>query len=260
MSKPIRLALLGDPVAHSRSPRIQRAALEDAGLVGDYVAIRAGEDELEQALDDLRRGRLHGVNITMPLKGAAAARADVLTPLARRARSVNTLRARQGRIEAHSTDAEAFLEISGDKGLPDRATLLVIGSGGSARAALAALEGRETYISARDEAKARALEKEFDSAGIVPWGSVVAGALVINATPIGMNGEELHDGLVEMATGLIDLPYGQETTPAVVRARAIGIPHVDGVEFLTRQAAAAFEWWTGVPVNYEDLLAAARNV
>lgn len=256
----MRLALLGDPVAHSRSPAIHRAALAEAGLEGDYSAIRADQVVLTRVVDELRSGLIHGVNVTMPLKGAAAAIADELTPLARGSGSVNTLRARRDIVEAHSTDALAFREIFEEESrLEPGADVLVLGSGGSARAVLSAVEGRRVYIAARSAEKAEILSARFSAAGALPWGTAVSGATLINATPIGMGGEELPKGLLEAASGLVDLPYGAKPTPAVASARAAGLPHVDGIEFLARQAGLSFRWWTGVSVDLAVLVRAARN-
>lgn len=232
-------------------------------MEGEYETIRAGVTDLEGAVEELRRGGFAGLNVTMPLKGAAAALADRLTDLAERAASVNTLRARAGKVEAHSTDAVAFQELFTE---PDRfagdAPVLVLGSGGSARAALAALTtlGRDrVYVSARTEAKARRLA-EIYGARALAWGSESGGALLVNATPIGMEGEDLPPGVLESAIGLIDLPYASGRTPAFEEAVGAGIPCADGIEFLARQAAASFLWWTGEPVDFDVLVSAARNV
>lgn len=245
---------------HSRSPRIHETALSLAGLRGTYMAIRADETVLDRCLRELRSGDLDGINITMPLKKAAAQRADDLTALARVADSVNTLRWRDGRVEAHSTDAVAFREILDSPPFAGSRSILVLGSGGSARAALAAISDRPVYISARDPAKAEALAERSAGSGIVPWGATVADTIVINATPIGMQGEHLDEGVIEAAHGLIDLPYGDFPTPAAALIAGAGKPVVDGVEFLARQARASFEWWTGASVDCAALVAAARNV
>lgn len=261
MIEPVRLALLGDPVAHSRSPAIQRAALREAGIEGEYTAIRADVEMLQRALDQMRDGILTGINVTMPLKEPAFRFADELTPIARAAGSVNTVRCLSGSVEAHTTDAVAFREVLDDETLfePDL-PVLVLGSGGSARAALAALGERKVYISARSEGKAALLDREFGTAGFVSWGAGLAGALVVNATPLGMNGERLAEEILALAEGLIDLPYGAEETPAVRWASTAGLPVLDGIEFLARQARASFEWWTGETVDLESLIWAARNV
>lgn len=249
-----RFALVGDPVEHSLSPLIQEAALELAGLSGEYRAITADFQVLDEVLDDLRSGRLNGVNVTMPLKLAALERSDRLTDLATRSGSVNTLRARGPLIEAHSTDAAAFELILAR--MPGVERILVLGAGGSARAALGAWGAREgAYITARDTSKAAALEV----GSVVPWSRPVDGALVINATPLGMRGEELPSGILDSAVGLIDLPYASGMTPAVARARRGRVPVIDGIEFLAIQAAASFEWWTGVAVDSARLALIARN-
>lgn len=261
MADPVRFALLGDPVAHSRSPAIQRAALRESGLEGDYTAVRADVDVLEETIERLRDGELTGVNITMPLKEPAYRLADELTSVAQIAGSVNSLRSRQRIVEAHTTDAIAFEEILEDRArIPHDAPVLVLGSGGTARALLSVSGSRDVYISARSGEKAAALRSEFRAAGVVRWGTGMSGAVVVNATPIGMAGEPLSEDITQGAVALVDLPYGLQDTPAVRRASRSGLAVVDGVEFLARQARAAFEWWTGELVDLEPLIEAARNV
>ncbi len=260
MHEPIRLALLGDPVAHSRSPAIHAKALELTGLRGEYRAIRADESILEQAVEDLRHGALTGLNITMPLKAAAGALADDLTSPARASGSVNTLRGVGGLVEAHSTDAIAFEELFDDERFPEKAPLLVLGSGSTARAALATIRSRPAYVSARSSRNSENLVARYGLSGAIPWGEGIAGSLVVNATPLGMNRESLPGSVVAAAVGLIDLPYAAQPTHAAAGARATALPLVDGVEFLARQARASFSWWTGKAVDLAPLVEAARNV
>lgn len=233
---------------------MQREALRVSGLEGDYELIRADESTLEAVLDRLRGGDLDGVNVTMPLKQAAFLRSDQTTPEAMPGRTVNTLRHREGRVEGHSTDVIAFDEIFRDVNGP----VLVLGSGGSARAALTARSGADAYLSARNTDRGTQLASEM-GARLIPWGEAVPGACVVNATPIGMSGELLPDQVLDRAGWLIDLPYGPRETPAVEGARARNISVVDGLEFLGRQAAASFTWWTGAVVDSQLLVAAARN-
>ena len=94
---------------------------------------------------------------------------------------------------------------------------------------------------------------------IVLFGVAVPGAIVVNATPLGMRGEALPGTLIQDAAGLVDLAYGPRVTPATALARESGLPVVDGLEFLTLQAAESFTWWTGVEAPYPAMLAAARN-
>ncbi|HEU4916918.1 MAG TPA: hypothetical protein VFV13_10190 [Acidimicrobiia bacterium] len=261
MQGPLRFAVLGDPIEHSRSPAIHTAALVRLGIEGSYVAIRAGSPELVDAVQELRQGTLHGLNITMPLKTEAAALADSLTEEAARAGSVNTMRARNGVVEGLSSDVIAFTRAIRDPRFETRAPLLVLGAGGAAAAALVGTAGRQVYLAARDESRARELiQRVKREAEVIPFAAGVAGALVVNATPLGMNGERLPEAVTRIASGLIDLAYGSGETQAVAHAHAEGLPVMDGIEFLVVQAAVSFEWWLGRPAPLEVMAEAARNV
>ncbi len=257
----MRLALLGDPIEHSLSPRIHTAALEACGIKGFYEAIRADRDRLVEAVGQIRSGSLHGANVTMPLKRVAADLCDHLSEESRLTRSVNSLRAIGGRVEGHSTDLVAVESLLGSDRFDPGAAVLVLGAGATAEVAAHASGARPLYLSARrnDQAAALAGGLTAESAVVVAFGVPVTGAIVINTTPVGMKGESLPRGLVETASGLIDLPYGDTPTPAVARASEMGMPVVDGVEFLVVQAAATFSWWTGREAPFDVMLSAARN-
>jgi len=228
-------------------------ALRLAGMKGEYLAIEADRSRLRVAIDELRAGEFDGLNITMPLKGAAA-------ELIGRTGAVNTLRCRNTAIEGTSTDASTFSAIFEKDGFSHIDNVLILGTGGSALSALAAIKDKHIYLSARNATKASAIVTSHEGAAVVPWGAAVAGAVVINCTPIGMQSEALPGVVVKVASALIDLPYGSSVTPSVSQAQRAGIQTVDGYEFLARQAAASFEWWTGVVVDFKLLVERARNV
>jgi shikimate dehydrogenase len=256
----LRFAVLGDPIEHSRSPAIHTAALDHFGIDGTYVAIRAGASELADAVQELRDGRLDGFNVTMPLKAEAAALADSLTTEAARSGSVNTMRARNGLVEGLSSDVIATRRALDDPRFPPGAAVLVLGAGGAAAAVLTGAAERDLYVAARDESRARELvERVGVGAGVIPFGAGVAGAVVVNATPLGMGGERLPEEVTGTAGGIIDLAYAEIETPAVGEARNGALPSMDGVEFLVLQAAASFEWWLGRPAPLEVMATAARK-
>ena len=260
MTRVYRFALLGDPVAHSRSPAIHAEALRLSGLIGEYRAITANRQTLKEALDDLRSGAVDGINVTMPLKRIAFELADETTPEGRAAGSINTLsRGEGGLVLGHSTDTVALREIFEDDGFKTLDSVLVLGAGGSAAAALAASGSRHVYLSARTPGTAKTLADKFDSVVVIPWGAIVADALLVNATPLGMSGERLPDGIINLAAALVDLPYGGVATDATREALGRHIPAIDGLEFLARQAAVSFRWWTGHSVHFSKLADAARK-
>lgn len=261
MQTPLRLAVLGDPISHSRSPAIHMAAMRHLGIEGSYEARRAGSVGLALAVRELREGALDGFNITMPLKREAAEAADFLTAEAQAGGSVNTLRQRDGIVEGHSTDVIASRLALSDPRFDSRAPILVLGSGGASAAVLVGAGDRVAYVAARNPDRATTLVALTRSpATVLDFGVPVAGALVINATPLGMNGESLPEGVIELASGIVDLAYGDESTLAVRFARQSAVPVMDGVEFLVLQAVASFEWWTGLQAPYEVMLERARKL
>lgn len=241
----IRLALLGDPVEHSRSPAMQEAALRAAGLPGSYVARRVDSEGMKHAAQEIRDGRLDGANITMPHKRLARLLSDEVEADAARAGSVNTWRRVGAGLVGASTDITGIRRLWARRELPV-GEVLILGSGGAAAAALVALEGAGIRIAARRAEQVRALLEATEVVGeIARWGAAAAGAVVVNATPLGMRGERLPGSTIAGAGGLVDMAYGPTETPAVSAARARGIPVADGIDLLVAQAEDAFFLWTG---------------
>jgi len=253
----MRLVLLGDPVEHSRSPAIQNAALEAAGIEGNYEARRVDAAGMVVAVDEIRYGRLDGANVTMPHKQLAFELAGRVSETALRSGAVNTFVRSAGEVWGYNTDVDGIQSVWTTTGLPDDAPVLILGTGGAAAGALVAVAERTVMISGRrDEAAADLLAKTRVEGTVVPWGSAIEGAVVINATPLGMKGESIPEEILAAASGFFDLTYGPAEAPSVVRARSLGIPVADGREMLLAQAAAAFEIWTGVPAPFEVMRSA----
>jgi shikimate dehydrogenase len=205
------VALVGHPVVHSLSPRMQNAAFAARALDLAYVAFDVAPDRFEAAVRGLADLGFVGANVTAPHKLAAARLAETEEP------SVNTLLFRDGRVEGHSTDAAVLRGLS-----PARAA--IVGDGGSAAAFRRALPAAHVF-SRRADWPPRA--EGFD--------------LVVHATPV--TGEVVV--AVERGQTLVDLPYPGSATAAA--ASAAGAAVLDGLDVLLAQGAASFELWTGVP-------------
>ncbi len=256
----MRLVLLGDPVEHSRSPAIHRAALAACGIEGTYRARRVDAEGVRQACREISGGRLDGANVTMPHKRVAARAADRLSDDARRANSVNTLVRRGDEVVGHTTDVEGIRAVWSSMEFGAERPVLLLGGGGAAGAALLALEGMDLVVSTRRPGVgARLAEGMGVVCREVPWGEPVAGAVVINATPLGMAGEALPGPVLEAASGLFDMVYGDTVAPSVTAARVRGIPATDGLAMLVAQAAASFELWTGLAAPRDVMERAARG-
>lgn len=248
------LALIGDPVAHSVSPAMHRAAFAAAGLDLDYRAMRVPAAELPSIWPELRRTFL-GLNVTAPLKELVAPLLDQVSPVAELAGSVNTVSFdEEGRARGDSTDGAGFLSALDRAGPVNRASAVILGTGGAARAVVGALleRGFDVTVSGRNRAAGERLTRL--GAAFVPrdqlaWLLREAGVLV-NATPLGSGpyegvsplpaGVPLRPGLV-----VVDLVYRPRRTALLRQAAAAGCRTAAGVEMLVEQGGRSFEIWTG---------------
>ena len=246
-----RLAgVIGWPVAHSRSPQMHNAAYAALGMDWAYVAMPVEPGRLEAALRGIAALGFAGVNVTIPHKQGVAALCDELSPEARRAGSVNTVLVQpDGRLRGETTDGGGMLDAIGE--LPAGGAL-VIGAGGSARAAVVALAGAGaavTVAARRPEASA-ALASDLGVA-VGQWPVREPAAVIVNATPVGQAGDAaqlpVDEALIAGATVVCDLAYrGDDVeTGLVLAARAAGVRAVDGLDVLVGQGARAFALITG---------------
>lgn len=266
-------ALLGDPVAHSSSPVIQNAAIQDLGLDGVYLALRAqSAEELTSLMQGLARAG-GGGNVTLPHKEKAATVLDVPSPDVRRTGACNTFWEQDGQIHGDNTDVEGFAralkEFLGAP--PEGLTVLVLGAGGSARACLVALmddgvEAVHLLNRTRDRARAVARRIGDERVRVLDERMEVAGKsydLVVNTTRLGLEeGDDLplELDLLDRAGAVVDLVYEAGTTPFVAAARDRGIRASDGTEMLLQQGAVAFErWWRKKP-SLDVMRSALRGV
>ncbi|MGH7466349.1 MAG: shikimate dehydrogenase [Longimicrobiales bacterium] len=246
-------ALLGDPVAHSLSPLLHNAALRALDLDGVYLALRCDAGDCPCLLAAIARAG-GGGNITIPHKERAATVVERATTAVQRTRACNTYWLENGQVCGDNTDVEGFSRAMqqwlGDiKG----AHVLLLGSGGAARAVVAglvALSASHISVHSRSPERARLLNSIVnDSATLLELASAGAPAfdVIINATPLGLHE---HDPLPYPIAGLrpdtavFDLVYHPDDTAWVRSARTAGLAATDGKQMLLYQAAAAFSrWW-----------------
>lgn len=253
----MNLVVLGDPVAHSRSPAIHTAALEACGIEGSYTARCVDESGMARAVDEVRYGRLSGANVTMPHKQLAFELSDRVSESALRSGAVNTLNRQDGEVWGHNTDVDGIRAVWASAALPIDRPVLILGTGGAAAGVVVAMADRVIVVSGRrDSAATEVLERTRAKGSITSWGTPLKGAVVVNATPIGMNAEPLPGEVLTVASGFLDLTYGPAESPSVAYTRDLGIPTADGKELLLAQAAVSFEIWTGIPAPTDVMRAA----
>ena len=267
--------VIGDPIAHSKSPIIHNFWLGKLDLAGAYEKVMIPADGLVEYLAGQRDDHdWRGCNVTMPHKQAIMPLLDRVDPLAARIGAVNTVvRAGDGTICGYNTDVAGFLEPL--QQLLAREHLFrmarVIGTGGAARAIVAALadEGLVIVLAGRDPAKARALLDELAPHGehhavdIAHFATATdfvfddrAGNLdlVVNASPLGMSGQPLLAfdlSHAPPASVVYDIVTSPIDSPLLQAARASGLRTIDGLTMLIGQAAKAFEMFFGKPAPRE---------
>ena len=241
--------VIGDPVAHSKSPLIHKFWLEKLGIEGDYRATRVTADELPDYFERRRSDPdWRGCNITMPLKEAAFALLDA-NRMTRRIGAVNTAVRYDDMISGTNTDWQG-INLALDTARLDPKRVAIVGAGGAARAALAEMALQQVphvTLVARSAEKAASLLELFSLEGeVLPLGSAPVADLLINASPLGMTG---HPGLdinlsnLQPGATIFDMVYDPLETPLLRDAHAHGFKTVDGLSMLIHQASMAFTYF-----------------
>jgi shikimate dehydrogenase len=281
---PQDVVLLGWPVGHSLSPAMHTAAFASLGLDLRYRALPVSPDDLLTVVAELGVRGLVGANVTVPHKLAVLAACTTVTEEARRVGAVNTLiwsAARAGGrvapvLEGDNTDAAGLERALREEVRPlGGEPVLVVGTGGAARAAVVALArlGAEVSVAGRSLARANELAALASSLGVgvstavdladpvALHAAVAVTRLVVNATSLGLAGEHLPAACEQLEAGQVayDLVYRPEVTPFLAAARARGAAAHGGLGMLVHQAAAAAERWTGRPAPVAVLRAAAER-
>lgn len=256
--------VIGSPVGHSLSPVLHNAAFHSLGLDWVYAAFDVDEGQAGQAVDAMRTLGIAGLSVTMPHKAEAAAAADRLTPVAEALGAVNTLSLQGGLVLGDNTDVQGFLDALGDEGFdPADQRCAVLGAGGAARAVVHALAGAgaaEVIVVNRSEGRGIEAAALAGPRGRVGGADEVAGAaLVVNATPAGMDGSELPADPSRLGAGQLvcDLIYSPPVTPLLREARHRGATAMNGLGMLIHQAGHQLRQWTGQEPPLDAMSAAA---
>jgi shikimate dehydrogenase len=272
-AKTVVAGVAGAPVRHSLSPVIHNAWLTRAGVDGVYVAFAPAQDAFRGFVEGLRGGAIRGLNVTIPFKEQALAVADEASALARRAGAANLLLFHEdGRIEARNTDGEGMLEALRVQAAFDPASgpVAVMGAGGAARGAVAALVEAgcpDVRLFNRTLERAERLVEDVGSGVVKAFARAdlaVDGAVgVINATSLGLGGGPGPDTpwrLARPGGAALDMVYKPLRTEWLAEAEAHGFRPVDGLEMLIRQAIPSYRAFFGEdppPLDVRPLVLAA---
>ncbi|MGH2771718.1 MAG: shikimate dehydrogenase [Actinomycetota bacterium] len=268
---PYVAGIVGSPqqVARSLSPAIHNAAFEALGMDWTYLTFGVASDPA-RAIRGLAAGGVRGMNVTMPHKIAAMKAVDDLSAAASRIGAVNTIEVAAGKLIGHNTDGEGLLRFLEEEagvavgGCP----VVVIGSGGVARAVVSAMAGAgagSISVLARSVGRGMELAALAESCPFTvhqlddPGVKIAPGAVIVNATPVGQESDlsPIPADSIDSDCVVVDLVYEPAVTPLVEQARSRGAIAHSGLGMLINQAALSFEIWTGVQPPMDEMSAAA---
>jgi shikimate dehydrogenase len=250
----LRAGVVGHPIKQSLSPLIHGAWIAAARLKATYEAFEVEPENFAGFVAE-QRGRLNGLNVTVPHKEAALACATVVQPSAQKAGAANLLTFADGQIVAHNTDGVGLLSaLKQQAGFePVGKTVTILGAGGAARgavAAMAAAGAKQIWVVNRTVERARALESLGPVTG-VGWSKSIDAFetdALINATTLGMGGgpgPHAPLGMTPKTCVVMDMVYKPLRTQLLEEARELGRPTVDGLAMLIGQARPSFKAFFG---------------
>ncbi len=267
--QPILAGVIGDPIGHSKSPRLHGHWLSRYGIDGHYVPMRVAREDLKKVLRTLPKLGFSGVNVTIPHKEDVLKLADSVTDRAALIGAANTLTfTKKGKVQADNTDGVGFLA-NLKQHQPDWSAgagpALVLGAGGAARAVVSVLlsDGApEVIIANRTRARGETLQESMGArVKTADWAQISEllpqVSCLVNSTSLGMEGQPpLAIDLtgIRPTTLVTDLVYAPLRTEFLDQAAQLSCPTVDGLGMLLHQAAPGFERWFGQRPEVDEAL------
>ena len=245
--------VIGNPIEHSLSPRLHNYWLNQNKIEAIYDKKLINKKDLEDICNEIRKNNINGLNVTVPFKKEIIPFLDQLSEEAEETQSVNTVYIKNNKIIGHNTDIEGFeLNIKDTKFNATGKKIFIIGAGGvvpSLIFALKRMKASNIIISNRTKKNAENLKDLFKDLTIVDWGIVPDFDMVINATSIGLNEDDLMNidfSKTEKNKFFYDVIYNPKSTKFLSNAKKLGHEIENGKMMFIYQACAAFEKWHNI--------------
>jgi len=251
--------IIGNPIAHSLTPRMHNAAYQALGIPYCMAPARVTEEALVSAIAGARALEVRGLAVTMPHKVTICPLLDELDPTAKNVGAVNTVVNDGGRLIGYNTDWLGVLRPLSKRRDMSGATVAVLGAGGAAQAAVYACSqsGATVTVLNRTANRAAQLAETYKAswAQLTPEVDLGSFDIIINATPVGMGSlsgcSPLSRGQISSRQIIFETIYAPRETALVQHARAANCTVITGIEMFVQQGAAQFELHTGHPAPYE---------
>ena len=253
--------VIGNPIGHSLSPKLQNYWLKQNNIKAVYDKIKLEEKEIEGIIQDIKKQKITGCNVTVPFKKKVIPFLDKLSIQAEQTQSVNTIIFENGNLIGYNTDTFGFdkaikslnFNMKGKK-------VLILGAGGVVPSIVFAIKKMgvsEISISNRTKQKAENLKILFKELNILEWGNIINFDVVINATSLGLNNEKINLDFSKVGKNKLfyDVIYNPAETNFLKEGKKLGNITENGATMFIYQASEAFKLWHGIEpeVNFETL-------
>ena len=256
-----KFIVIGNPISHSLSPKLHNYWLKQNNINAVYDKIKLEENEINEIIQDIKKQKIVGCNVTVPFKKKVIPFLDKLSIQAERTQSVNTIIFEKGNLIGHNTDIFGFnkaikslnFNLEGKK-------ILILGAGGVVPSIVFAIKEMgvsEIIVSNRTKQKAENLKILFKNLNVVEWGNLPEFDVVINATSLGLNNEKINLNFSNAGKNKLfyDVIYNPAETNFLKKGKELGNKTENGETMFIYQASEAFKLWHGVEpeVNFETL-------
>ena len=240
--------VIGNPIQHSLSPKLHNYWIKKNNLDAVYDKRQLDESKIEEIINDIKKGKIDGINVTVPFKKTVIPFLDKLAPLAEKTHSVNTIFKEGHKVVGDNTDVEGF-ELSlkyMDYSVKNK-KIFVLGAGGVAPSIILALKrlgASEIILSNRTKKNAEFLKKEYPSLKVIDWGQTNDFDMIINATSLGLkNSDQINIDYNKFGTGKLfyDVIYSPSKTNFLLKAKESGNQIENGKLMFIYQAQLGFK-------------------
>jgi len=241
--------VIGNPIDHSLSPKLQNWWLKENNVDATYDKIKLEDYEIKNFIQTIKEQKIAGCNVTVPFKKTVIPFLDKLSPEAEHTQSVNTITFENGDLVGHNTDIAGFdsaikklnFSLNGKK-------VLILGAGGVVPSIIFALQKmnvQEITISNRTKEKAENLKVLFNNIKILEWGNLTDFHMVINATSLGLNNEKINLNFLSSGNDKLfyDVIYNPHETQFLKMGKQLGYKTENGKTMFVYQALEAFKLW-----------------
>ena len=256
-----KFIVIGNPISHSLSPKLHNYWLKQKNINAVYDKIKLEENEINEFIQDIKKQKIAGCNVTVPFKKKVIPFLDKLSIQAERTQSVNTIIFEKGNLIGHNTDIVGFDKAikSLNFSMKDK-KILILGAGGVVPSIVFAMKEMgvsEIIVSNRTRQKAENLKMLFKNLNILEWGNLTDFDVVINATSLGLNNEKINLDFSKVGKNKLfyDVIYNPAETNFLKKGKQLGNITENGSKMFIYQAVEAFKLWHGVEpeVNFETL-------